>query len=627
MSSLKSFNGKKLKALIIVLFIMIPMSCYSAKSDDDAFLKAAKAGKQSEVKDHLRMLASYSLKEKLNCTDKHGRTALMLAAEKGHVEVVELLVDKGADLMVEDEKGETALDKAKKAKKGEVVEFLDFARAREINTLMGFDEFIRMHPESEYVEDAKRFGESRSFEYAKEKNTVAAYESFLKSYPDGTFADSARILIETREWEHCNKNSESELSAFLRKYPNSRIVKTTSLVEAVEADRRPLVEFLLSMGADANNEGGIRIPLGVAALKGNLPMAELLISAGARVNGQTPDGWTPLCIAAGADKHEMMKLLLARGADVHITNNDGLSPLHVAAGKETVGSGSMDGSVDAMTGDYLDGVAMLVDAGAGVNLKDTHGLTPLHYAALYGNLEIVDYLVSKGADVNGRTNDGWTPLCIAASVNSPELTGFLIEKKADVNLSTLRGSSPIIFAARNGNMKIIGQLLAAGANVEYDGPDALIEAKKNGFIDVAETIAGCGITDNPGYVYSPNPKIKFVQDALAVTGYDIKRKDGLMDDETRRVIGKFESDIGRTPECELTRNLAKSLLWEFGECRTGTRPGTGGTLRISSSSQIKCKPGCAASMMGTSQGMQGYIINCGGMELVVPMEVYDWLME
>ena len=45
----------------------------------------------------------------LNIQNNHGSTPLLMAAEYGHLECVELLVDKGADRSKKDNDGDTAL--------------------------------------------------------------------------------------------------------------------------------------------------------------------------------------------------------------------------------------------------------------------------------------------------------------------------------------------------------------------------------------------------------------------------------------------------------------------------------------------------------------------------------------
>ncbi|KAM5353618.1 hypothetical protein ACJ41O_000268 [Fusarium nematophilum] len=59
-----------------------------------------------------------------------GSTSLMLAAARGHIDVVRILVNAGADISQSNNKGETALDLARRLKKTKVTAFLEEATLR-----------------------------------------------------------------------------------------------------------------------------------------------------------------------------------------------------------------------------------------------------------------------------------------------------------------------------------------------------------------------------------------------------------------------------------------------------------------------------------------------------------------
>ena len=54
----------------------------------------------------------------------------MYAAEKGHIEIVKLLLDHGADINAKDKDGKTALDLARENNKEKIVEYLKQAKAK-----------------------------------------------------------------------------------------------------------------------------------------------------------------------------------------------------------------------------------------------------------------------------------------------------------------------------------------------------------------------------------------------------------------------------------------------------------------------------------------------------------------
>src|SRR5262245_42264799 len=63
---------------------------------------------------------------------------------------------------------------------------------------------------------------------------------------------------------------------------------------------------------------------------GNLASVRRLIEAGADVNQQDEQGWTPLNWAAGKGKLEIVTLLVNRGADVFKVGRDQRTPYLIA---------------------------------------------------------------------------------------------------------------------------------------------------------------------------------------------------------------------------------------------------------------------------------------------------------
>jgi len=73
------------------------------KQKEEAYLTAAEAGDTREVQDWIARGGSIDLRNKAD------ETALMLAAHRGHLEVVKILLDHGADVNARQQNGSTAL--------------------------------------------------------------------------------------------------------------------------------------------------------------------------------------------------------------------------------------------------------------------------------------------------------------------------------------------------------------------------------------------------------------------------------------------------------------------------------------------------------------------------------------
>ena len=101
-------------------------------------------------------------------------------------------------------------------------------------------------------------------------------------------------------------------------------------------------------------------PLMIAALKGRLDFVKRLLARGADVN---KTGWTPLHYAASGGHRDIMQLLLDHHAYIDAESPNGTTPLMMAAGY----------SSDAA-------VKLLLDAGADPSLKNQLDLSALDFA-------------------------------------------------------------------------------------------------------------------------------------------------------------------------------------------------------------------------------------------------------
>jgi ankyrin repeat protein len=80
--------------------------------------------------------------------------------------------------------------------------------------------------------------------------------------------------------------------------------------------------------ADVNKPGWT--PLHYAATAGNVPIIELLLDNSAYIDAESPNGSTPLMMAAMYGTPESVKVLIQAGADLNVKNQLGLTALDFA---------------------------------------------------------------------------------------------------------------------------------------------------------------------------------------------------------------------------------------------------------------------------------------------------------
>jgi ankyrin repeat protein len=151
-----------------------------------------------------------------------------------------------------------------------------------------------------------------------------------------------------------------------------------------------------------------------AAAAGELGrVRELVAREASLANATSPDGFSPLGLAAFFKHREVVRYLLDAGADPRPASRDQrFTPLHSAVATD-VGAGDVNL------------VHMLLDGGADPNAQSLQGGTALHTAAFTGDLAIAALLLDHGADPSVKTNDGKTPGDVALERGHPAVADLL----------------------------------------------------------------------------------------------------------------------------------------------------------------------------------------------------------
>jgi ankyrin repeat protein len=182
------------------------------------------------------------------------------AAKRGHKDIVELLIAKGAEVDKKDYRGYTALFTAAQWGWKDIAELL-IAKGANVNTIGG-------DPRTPLYQAA----EGNRIELVKlliAKGANVNTENYLPLY--GAAASGNKEMVELLIAKGANVNAKDWRGS-------------TALLPAVEGGHKDVVEFLISKGASINVE----------------------------------DGLTPLFLAENKGYKEIVELLRVKGADVHI---------------------------------------------------------------------------------------------------------------------------------------------------------------------------------------------------------------------------------------------------------------------------------------------------------------------
>lgn len=263
------------------------------------------------------------------------------------------------------------------------------------------------------------------------------------------------------------------------------------LVVASRAGYTELVKKLLEAGADVNaahpffyKKGEGTYPataLSKAAEGGHLEVVKQLLEAGAKPEGE--GNRQVLSLSYTEPTHDkIFDLVVRAGAD--------------GPSKHALVGAACAGRMDIVRKNLERG--MDPDATVLVRRASINGISPLVCAAENGRADVVDALLDAGADVNKGTgykrND--TPLLMASENGHTEVVRLLLNAGADVGRSDVDAITALGKAARGGHYQIVKLLLEGGADVEgrayTSGTTAIQGAKAAGHTRIVELLRSAG---------------------------------------------------------------------------------------------------------------------------------------
>lgn len=263
----------------------------------------------------------------LDAVNEQGQTAIMIASEKGYVDILKTLVKSNPALLKRvDKDGNTALM---------------------IASRLGQEKSVSVLCEN---------GAEVNFTASTKDGAATALQTAL-DVPD--FREEHFRIVQyllQRGADVKGKNAEGQ----------------SPLLFAADRGRAEAASVLIENGADMNDadKKGI-FPLLSAACKGHADVVALLLEKGANMNLALPDGHTPLMCAARAGHVETIKVLLEKGARVDAKTVSGATALTEATsgGRVAVAKMLLEQGADPGTGSVPDSFTTLSGSLVAVSAK------------------------------------------------------------------------------------------------------------------------------------------------------------------------------------------------------------------------------------------------------------------
>ena len=413
-----------------------------------------------------------------------GRPPLVEASAAGHRRIIEMLLDRGADIDLGVE--EPPLTAASRAGKADAVALLLRRGARrnaadsQGNTAMmeaarrGHDKVVRMLRDNGASVDMVNSHGWTALMYACAYGYSESAMLLISFRADAALAENTSdgrrtaLMLAAREGMNAVVQCLVNQNAVYIDAQSS--LGKTALMYACENGHTQVAKTLIRAGCSVDIIDHENTPALIHAIRAGYPgVAESLIrDGGAAVNPVFRCSTTALIEACMRGMHGLTECILIRGGRPNLPDAYGSTALMWAANHR-----------------YARIVRLLLDAGACPNRVNALGWTPLMYAISYNCDEVCHMLMDHGADVDLCGCED-TPLILACCARGgggggggggedaggggtrKSVVERMIEMGADVDATKADGTTPLHAAICNNNRRAMVALLNRGAAVAKD---------------------------------------------------------------------------------------------------------------------------------------------------------------
>ncbi|CAM9425723.1 unnamed protein product [Lampetra fluviatilis] len=511
-------DGEDIKIIQLLMEYDSDIAASTKTTCESPLHYCARSGNAEILTEMLKHIGANQMQHVLNRADQNGWSPLLMAAEKGHVEVVRILLKNNARVDVFDELGKAALHLAAENGHEGIADILlwhkAFVNAKtklgltplHLGAERGYNRLVRLLCETHHATiDALSLIKRTPLHLAALNGQLNVCNSLLRMNADINATD---IHGQTPLHLAAENDHSEVVKLFLKQRPElvTSANASGSTCAHIAAGKgsvavvKELLKFNRGGVTSARNKTNDSTPLHLAAAGGYAEVVKVLLAAGAAASEENSEGMATLHLAAKNGHVNVLEAVKDNVSFKATSTKTGMTALHVAAhfGQIDIVR-EMLTKVPATVQSQPPKVSL--DASSSSSSKEhlhESGFTPLHLAAESGHEGLVRLLLNyPGVLADAQTNlQGATPLHLAAQSGHTAVVGLLLSKSASqLHVRDKSGRTCLHLAASGGHCEMVRVLLGQGAEIngiDKLGWTALIFAAKAGFLPVVQLLIESG---------------------------------------------------------------------------------------------------------------------------------------
>ena len=371
-----------------------------------ALLEAVTAG-NNEAVEFLLQIETVNIDH----TNEEGMTALMLASERGHEDIVHSLLSAGANVNIQDNKGWTALMIASMHNHISIIHMLLQANANpHLKTSDGSNAVIIASYYGNYEVVELLISKGVDYKYQREDGANA----FVFACQNG-YTQVVELLLKEQVDPNVQENNGG--NAFM---------------SACQNGHTQIVELLLKEQVDPNvqkKNGGNAFMS--ACQNGHTQIVELLLKEQVDPNVQRNDGVNAFMLACKKGHTQIIELLLKEQVDPNVQRNGG-------------GNAFMS----ACQNGHTQIVELFLKEQVDPNVQKKNGWNAFMSACQNGHTQIVELLLKEQVDPNVQKKNGWNAFMSACQNGHTQIVELLLKEQVDPNVQRNDGVNAFMLACK-----------------------------------------------------------------------------------------------------------------------------------------------------------------------------------